>query len=89
LQTLVIELEEVNLVAEKYEGNEIIVYLQDKQTNSVTQDIVTVRHAVVNGVQTQDTVECLVWSDAENEDYTHRFVIKRIPEEEEHDAGAL
>ena len=80
MEKLVINMGDFNLVVEKYEGIEFIVYLQDKKTDCITQDIITVRQALNGGELLGNAVECLVWTDDSNEDYTHRFIIKQLLE---------
>ena len=80
MEKLVIDMGKFNLVVEKYEGVEFIVYFQDKKTDCITQDVVTIRRKLENGELLQNAVECLVWTDDSNEDYTHKFVIKQLLE---------
>jgi len=83
MDKLIIDMGQANLVVEKYEvddgSTEFVIYLQDKKTDCITQDIVTVRQArdceIVPGA-----VECLVWADDSSENYTHRFVINQFLE---------
>jgi len=77
---LVIDIGTTNLVVEKYEGIEFIVYFQDKKTDCITQDIITVRYPLKDGELMCNEVECLVWSDDSDENYTHRFVISQFLE---------
>ena len=74
MSELVLDCEKYELVAEKSEGlyPALYVFFRDKATGAIA-DICGVRSA--NPELTQDHVECLVWSDPENEDYTHRFVL--------------
>ena len=80
MEKIVIDIGEVNLVVEKYEGVELCVYLQDKITECVTQDIVTVRQAQCNGELLKNAVDCLVWADETDEDYTDKFTITQFKE---------
>ena len=61
------------LVAERYEGDgvtpELCVYLL---TEDDIQDIVLVRSVVG-----KEAVECLVWADCDNEDYTKKYLIEK------------
>lgn len=63
-----------DIVVEKssYDGEhtEISTYLRCKKTGEITQDISLVRKS-----ETENTVECFVWGDENNEDYTDRFSI--------------
>ena len=81
MEKLVIDIGEANLVVEKYEGVEFIVYFQDKESGCVTQDIVTIRQAFKHGNTAGSAVECLVWADANDENYTYRFAIDRFLED--------
>jgi len=62
------------LIAEQNAGDsptpELFVCLEDKETGSVTQDIVMVRPS-----EKTTNIECLVWSDIEDEDYTHKIEV--------------
>ena len=80
MDKLVIDMGEFNLVAEKYEGVEFIIYFQDKKTDCVTQDIVTVRRTLENGELLSSAVECIVWADENSEDYTHKFLVNQSKE---------
>lgn len=80
MEKLAIDMGDFNLVVEKYEGVEFIIYFQDKKTDCITQDIVTVRQALSDGELMRNAVECLVWTDDSDENYTHRFVIKQLLE---------
>ena len=80
MDKLEIDMGEFKLVVEKYEGVEFIMYFQDKTTDCITQDVVTVRRTHENGELLQNAVECLVWTDDSIEDYTHKFVIKQLLE---------
>ena len=70
--------EGLELVAELYDHDgqhpEIIVFLE--KDGIIHQDVCLVRpHENVEHVQEADRVDCIVWSDADNEDYTHKFVV--------------
>ena len=82
MDILVIDVGEANLTVEKYENKEFIVYFQDKKTNCITQDVVTVR-LVENeeGEIVPNVVDCLVWTDDIDENYTHAFRIKQYLED--------
>jgi len=81
MKSLVIDLGWTNLVVEKYEHDELTIYLQDKATSCVTQDIAAVRQARNgNDEPTGEAVECLVWADKDSEDYTNKFVIGKYTE---------
>ena len=73
--------------------NELTVYLCDKD-NCIIQDICLVRphyeitHYDVNGKiyefeTNNEFIDCLVWSNSDEEDYTHKFVIGVYEEDEE------
>jgi hypothetical protein len=82
MEKIVIDIGEVNLVVEKYDNAELCVYLEDKKTNCVTQDIVTVRQAIKDDEPLHNTVDCLVWADESDENYTHKFTIPHLEEDE-------
>ena len=83
MKTIVLDLGWTSLVVEKYEDDEFSIYLQDKTTSCVTQDIAAVRQAR-NGDDkpTGEAVECLVWADKNSEDYTDKFIIEKYTEVE-------
>ena len=68
--------------------NELTVYLCDKD-NCLIQDVCLVRpHYEVNEKTYEfetnnEFIDCLVWSDSDTEDYTHKFVIGVYEEDEE------
>ena len=68
--------------------NELTVYLCDKD-NRIIQDICLVRpHYEVNRKTYEfetnnDFIDCLIWGDSDEEDYTHKFVIGVYEEDEE------
>ena len=77
-----------NLTVEKYSNDspfcEFSIYLADKELGAIHQDIALVRQAINDkGHKISDTVECVVWSDCDNEDYTHKFVIDLYKHTEE------
>jgi len=80
METLVIDVGYANLVVEKYEGVEFLIYFQDKQTSCITQDIATIRQAPDSGERMGNAVECLVWTDEGDENYTEKFRIKELME---------
>lgn len=71
-----------DIVTEKssYDGEQIEIhtYLRCKKTGEIIQDISLIRKS-----ETENTVECLVWGDENNEDYTDRFSIPLYSYEEE------
>lgn len=78
------------IVAEVYQADEdfpkeMTIYLYDPENDIIVQDICLVRaHYDLNddGVKISDKLmDCLVWSNATIEDYTHQFVIDAIQEE--------
>ena len=78
----------VNLTVEKYESEatipELSVYLEDNETGLILQDIALIRQSIkdISANETYDnTVDCLVWADKDDEDYTHKFVISLTEEE--------
>ena len=80
MEKLLIDMGDFNLVAEKYEGVEFIIYFQDKKTDCVAQDIVTVRRTLEGGEVLPNAVECIVWTDENSEDYTHKFAVNQFKE---------
>lgn len=68
------------IVAElcNYDGNhpEIVIYIQ--KNGVAVQDICLVRPYE----NIEEDIECLVWSDEYDEDYSHRFIISQYEEEE-------
>ena len=91
---LVIQCGDYNIVAAIEACNlpeipaELRVYLTDKN-NMIIQDICCVRQQFEYGnigksfVPIEKAVSCLVWSDANNEDFTHDFGINVYEEDEE------
>lgn len=62
------------LIAEKdyfEDRNEFRIYIKDVSTGVETQNIALIRKSLKN----EDAVECLVWGDKNNDDYTDRFVM--------------
>lgn len=77
-----------NIVAESNHDDvpdEMIVYVEDSRTHAILQDVCVVRAKTdprrekVN----PDLLECLLWADADDEDYTHCYVIKTVAAEED------
>ena len=67
--------------------NELAVYICDED-NVVLQDICLVRqhyeHDRENGgTKIDNRIDCMVYSDCGNEDYTHKFVIDQWEDEED------
>ena len=83
---LIIQLGDKKIVAEIYNNNgpeippELCVYLQDED-GAIIQDICLVRpHNEYNSKSgyfetNNDFVDCLVWGDSDEEDYTDKFTI--------------
>ena len=80
METIVLDLGWTNLVVEKYEDDELNIYLQDKETNCGTQNIAAVRQARNDDESVESAVECLVWADKGSEDYTDKFIIEKYME---------
>ena len=90
---LVIPFGEYKIIAEIDDRNqpeippEMVVYIADKD-NRIAQDVCLVRpHYEINRKTMEfetdnDFVDCLVWADSDDEDYTHRHVIGVYKEEE-------
>lgn len=81
---LVIPVGEYKIVAEVVNGedeipSELCIYIEDKD-NCIIQDIATVRQSyhydnTSRQFENEENVDCLVWADTFNEDYTHKFTI--------------
>lgn len=90
---LVIPFGEYQIVAEINALNlpeipeELCVYITDKN-NEFIQDVCIVRRQFEYGnigepyIPIGDAISCLVWSDSDNEDFTHDFGIDVYKEEE-------
>lgn len=65
-----------------YDGDhpEICAFIKDKD-GCVVQDICMLRPSEKD----RNKVECLVWADERNEDYTHKFTIKQCDWSEEYE----
>ena len=61
----------VEIFNSDYPVPEVIISLNDGDN---MQDIAVVRQAIIND-RKQEAVECLVFSDSNNEDYTDKFII--------------
>ena len=62
------------------EHPEICAFIKDEE-DCVVQDICLIRPNENN----KDKIECLVWADERNEDYTHKFKIKQYDWSEENE----
>ena len=76
--------ENLELVAELYNHDgkhpEITVYIE--KDGMIYQDVCLVRpHENERCVQETDMVDCIVWSDKDDEDYTHKFIVDIYEEE--------
>ena len=83
---LTIKLGEYQIVAEIYDGDtteippELTVYLRDKD-GVIVQDVCLVRphyrydERKGEFITYDDLIDCLVWGDSDDEDYTHKHVI--------------
>ena len=90
---LIIPFGEYKIVAEIDDRNqpeippEMVIYIADKD-NRIVQDICLVRphyyveHRTMKFITLDDVVDCLVWADSDDEDYTHEHVIGVYKEEE-------
>ena len=87
----IMELGKYQVVAEAYQADkdlpmEMTVYLYDAENDIIVQDICLVRAHCDFGKDKievcKNLIDCLVWSDAASEDYTHKFVIDVVNEEE-------
>jgi len=86
MDKLIIDVGFANLAVEKYNNNiaipEFIIYLEHKQTGLPIQDIILVRqlsNPKANEIIPK-VIECLVWSDCHDKNYTHRFTIDHYDE---------
>ena len=75
----------VEMAADDSPFREFYVYLEDKETGLVHQDIALARQAINTntGHIIPGAVDCIVWSDPTNEDYTHKFTIDLFKYDEE------
>ena len=85
MEKLFIDVGEAYLVVEKYENvenesEEFVMYFQDKKTDCITQDIATIRQASKDGNLISGAVECLLWADDSDENYTHSYIINQFLE---------
>jgi len=80
MEKLVIDMGDFNLIVEKQHDVEFVVCFQDKKTDCITQDIAIIRRKNCDGELLQNSVECLVWTDDGDEDYTHKFLINQFLE---------
>ena len=92
-KTLVIQLGNYKIVAEIDDANtpeippELCVYLEDNN-GCVMQDICLVRphyeynHNKFEVETNDDVIDCLVWGEAGDEDYTNKYMIDVYKEEE-------
>ena len=79
MEIMKIDMNEFNLVVEKYDGKEFIIYFQDKDNGCITQDLVAISQSFNrNGEPVLNTIDCLVWADEDDENYTNKFSIKRF-----------
>lgn len=73
-----------DIVAEKttYDGEhfEIALFLRDRRTGEIVQDITLVRKSEIG-----DAMECVVWGNELDEDYTDKFVINPFTPEFDRD----
>ncbi len=77
-----IKLGDYNIVAEiyNYDSNhsELTVYLEDKE-GCVFQDIALIRPHTEEACDSanEQMIDCLVWGESQNEDYTNKYVISK------------
>ena len=75
MEKIKVELGYANLTVEKCNGDypnyELAVYLEDTKTGLAIQDIAIIRKAL-KGLD----IECLIWTDQNDDDYTYKFNIK-------------
>lgn len=80
MEKLTVSLGNMNLVAEVYDSDypvkEIVICLEEKESGATIQDIAIVRQATGKSSEEKiEAVECLVYADSNDEDYTNKFVI--------------
>ena len=84
---LTMDLGFANLIAHKSEEApflEFSIHLEEKETGLIHKDIALVRASIDGALQPiPDSVDCLVWSNCDDEDYTHKFSIKLYKHNEE------
>ena len=86
MEKLSIDLGYALLTVEKTIGaNEFLICLENKETGLVDQDIALVREALdeITHEAVPEAVECIVWAESDNEDYTDKFFINRYVAEDE------
>ena len=73
------------IVVEKYKAGEdfpeeFVIYLKDED-GIITQDICLIRshyeYKDNKSCINESLIDCLIWSDEYNEDYTHKFIIPK------------
>lgn len=72
------------LVAEycNFDGEHPEIAICIQENGIATQDICLVRPHFNKDLEIEgDDIDCIVWSDEYDEDYTHKFVIKQYEEE--------
>ena len=72
------------LVAEylNFDGKHPEISICIEENGTPTQDICLVRPHFNEDIEIEgDDIDCIVWSDEYDEDYTHKFVIKQYEEE--------
>ena len=77
--------ENLELVAGLYnhDGDHPEIYVCIEKDGIIHQDICLVRpHENAKCVQETDRIDCIVWGDKDNEDYTSKYVIGIYEEEE-------
>ena len=63
---------------------ELNIHLEEKSTGLIHQDIALVRASINDDLQPiPDSVDCIVWSNSENEDYTYKLAISNYAHKEE------
>ena len=89
MDKMIIDIGCANLVVQKYKSDhpvtEFLIMLENKETEEVIQDIATIRQTFDedSNAVISDSVDCLVWADSIDENYTNKFTINCYKEEVE------
>lgn len=61
--------------------SEAVIYIENNN-DVIIQDIAVVRPEHPYPTDNENAAECLVWTDKDSEDYTHRFTIELLKDNE-------
>lgn len=80
MKKLSVGLGSMNLVAEIYDSDhpvqEIVICLEEKESGAMIQNIAIIRQAIGENTKVPlNTVECLVYADSTDENFTDKFII--------------